>query len=422
MAKKLTDRAVRAHKQGVLADAATPGLRVVATGGRAPRYVYRYQREGRRRDLSLGAASRISLAEARRLADEAYKLLLAGVDPIEHRRQALKPKTPQHRPTFGEVAEQAIAARAGAITGKQADAWRSTLTNHAAGLTDTPIEDINLDQIVTAVLPCWREHPVTGRHLITRVETVIDHATAHGLRSGDNPARWKLIRARLPAVKHVPRNMPAASWRQGPEICRALFELGEPVADLILVAVLTASRQGMVRGMTQSELDWDALLWRVPANRMKASRAHEVPITPWVETIIRRQPDQGELVFPGPRFGDRPLTSAAPVRLLRRLGIEGVTVHGFRSTFRDWATEQTGADWDVIEQQLAHSLGNRAQQAYDRSRRLPARRTLMEAWERHCLGEAPSGAFEVALASEDMSEDADLEVAYQVPRVELVHG
>ena len=153
-----------------------------------------------------------------------------------------------------------------------------------------------------------------------------------------------------------------------------------------------------------------------------SSRAHEVPITPWVETIIRRQPDQGELVFPGPRFGDRPLTSAAPVRLLRRLGVEGVTVHGFRSTFRDWATEQTGADWDVIEQQLAHSLGNRAQQAYDRSRRLPARRTLMEAWERHCLGEARSGTFQLALESEDMSEDADLEVAYQVSRVELVHG
>lgn len=390
MAQRLTDTAVRNLKAGVLTDPAVPGLRVVATEGRATRYVYRYQRQGRRRDFSLGSTRQISLAEARSAAKDAAKLLLKGVDPIDHRKSALAPAEPAPGPvTFGELATQYVDSRRAGWTSKHAEAWTSTLATHASALTDTPVVEVNINQVEAAILDCWRNHPVTAKRLLNRIEAVLDFAFAKGLRETENPARWKLIGKRLPVVgKRRVEHLRALPYSEVPGVYARLVELHpDPVAGALRVIILTACRLSECLGMVDDELDLPSGLWIIPGNRTKNGREHVVPLSREAQEVIENQPREDKLpwVFASPKFGDRPLSRTVPVRLLRSLGVDA-TVHGFRSSFRDWATEQTGADWATIEQSLAHNLGNGVVQAYDRARRLEGRRQLMEAWAAHCLG------------------------------------
>lgn len=351
-------------------------LYVKPSGARS--WVLRHQMQGRRRDLGLGPYPDVSLAMARDRASDARRLIAIGEDPIARKQQA-EPKT------FRDAALELIESkRPGWRNAKHAAQWTATLEAYVfPKFGQAQVAKVQTADVIDALTPIWSKKPETANRVRQRVEAVIDYATALGIRNGDNPARWRghldhLLPkpTKVRAVKHHPA-LPHA------KIATFMDELAgrSGVATRALsFTILTAARSGETRGMMWGEVDLENRAWTIPAERMKAGKEQRVPLSVAAIACLGPRRDNASLVFESEAKPGKPISDMSMTAVLRRMGNNEITVHGFRSTFRDWAGETTDFPREVIEAALAHRITNKAEAAYARSDLFEKRRDLMEAW------------------------------------------
>ncbi|MHB2211447.1 tyrosine-type recombinase/integrase [Methylobacterium sp. CM6257] len=382
--KRLSARTVATEaKPGRHADG--DGLYLVVDASGAKRWLFLFRWQGKLKEMGLGGLSTVSLADARERAGEARRVLKSGQNPIEQRRLARA--EPEAAVTFGVFADQVVADLSHGFRNEKHKAqWTSTLATYAASLRSMPVDAISTAEILAVLTPIWRSKAETASRLRGRIERILDAAKAKGLRNGENPARWRgHLDKLLPARHRLTRGHHAAL--PFPEVPAFVAELRkrEAVAALALeFCILNASRSGEVLGALWDEIDWETRIWTIPAERMKAGREHRVPLTERALAILDRAETirSSEYVFPGQRSG-RPLSIMAMEMQLRRMKVP-VTVHGFRSSFRDWAGECTDAPREIAEMALAHVVGDTTERAYRRGDALEKRRALLEEWSQFC--------------------------------------
>jgi integrase len=363
------------------------GLYLCIGPGASRRWAFIFRWQGKLREMGLGSAKpkMVSLADARRKAGEARRMVDQGINPIEARETEAKAREADST-NFGAFADEWFKGiEPGFRNTKHAAQWRMTLTTYAAPLRSVKLADIGADHVLKVLQPLWQSRPETASRLRGRIERVLDAARVKGLRQGENPARWRgHLDTLLPKPAKLRRgHHKALAYAEVPAFIASL-RASESLSSFALeFLVLTAARTGEVLGATWSEFDLDGKLWTLPAARMKAGRAHRVPLTPRALDILRtvEKVRCGDHVFPGLRR-TKPLSNMALAMALRRLGLDDVTVHGFRSAFRDWCGNETAFPREVAEAALAHVIGDAAERAYRRDDALDKRRKLMAAWAR----------------------------------------
>jgi integrase len=380
---KLTATKVKAAPNGLHGDG--DGLWLRVQGGGAKSWLFIWKR-GRRHEMGLGGANIVSLAAARAKAEEARSILGRGGDPwmeMSHRRAAIG------RTTFGECADDLIASmESGWRNPKHRDQWRMTLTVYAEPLRGRAVADVTTDDIVKVLRPLWTDKQETGSRLRGRIERVLNHAKARGLRHGENPARWKghLDHLLAPRQKLARGHHTALPYPEVPTFMTELRGMDSLSARALEFTILTAARTGESIAARWPEIDVRAAVWTIPADRMKGGREHRVPLSQRAVEVLRGLPRLNDYVFPGGR-DDRPLSTAAMSELLKGMRPPSVaTVHGFRSSFRDWAKEATNFPRELAEAALAHLVGDKTERAYSRGDALAKRRKLMVAWAAYCGG------------------------------------
>jgi len=333
--------------------------------------------------MGLGSADAVPLADAREKAAAARRMIAQGLNPIDER------KRDRGIPSFGEMADEVRESlSAGFRNEKHKAQWKSTLASYAGSLKDKPVDIITTDDVLAVLKPIWTVKLETASRVRGRIEKVLDGAKAKGFREGENPARWRgHLDHLLPKQTKLARGHHAAMpYADVPSFLASLRERDALACTALEFCVLTAARSGEVLGMRWSEVDLENATWSVPKERMKAGRPHRVPLSGRAVAILRRLErtrGDGEFVFPGHAKG-KPLSNMAMGMALRRLKL-GVTVHGFRSSFRDWGGNETTFPREIVETALAHVVGDKAEQAYRRSDALERRRKLMEAWASFCV-------------------------------------
>ena len=372
----LNARKVETAKPGRHGDGRGLFLYVKPTGSRS--WVLRYQVQGRRRDLGLGAYPDVSLAMARERATEARRLIANGDDPIAKRQQS-KPKT------FKEAALELIESkRPGWKNAKHSAQWVSTLERYVfPKIGSVQVTKIETADVIGALTPIWTGKPETASRVRQRIEAVIDYATALGIRNGDNPARWRgHLDHLLPKPKKVRavRHHPALPHALIADFMRDLSMREGVAARALGFTILTAARSGETRGMIWAEVDLENRLWTIPAVRMRAGKEHRVPLSDAALALLGPRRNDKALVFESEAKPGKPISDMSMTAVLRRMERSDITVHGFRSTFRDWAGETTGFPREVVEAALAHGIKDKAEAAYARSDLFDKRRKLMEAW------------------------------------------
>lgn len=383
----LTDLKARKATPGIHADGRGLYLLVKPSGARS--WFLRYQMDGRRREMGLGPYPAVTLERAREKVQAARALMAEHRDPLAHRGD----RSPRK---FRTAAEELIKARRPTWqNAKHAAQWEATLETYAFPvLGDLAVSHIGTDEVLRVLNPIWTEKPETATRVRQRIEAVLDYAGARGWREGDNPARWrghldKLLakRTEVAAVEHHA----ALPWQEMAAFMTTLRQEQGTAARALEFTILTACRTGEVLGARWPEVDLEARLWTVPAERMKGRktqrRPHRVPLSEPALTLLRSLPriEGEEHVFPGGKQG-KPLSTMAMLAVLRRMGRADLTTHGFRSTFRDWAAESTHFPRELAEGALAHVLKNKAEAAYQRGDLVERRRELMDAWAGWCGG------------------------------------
>lgn len=400
LSNALTPLAVKNAKPGRHADGGGLHLLVKETGARS--WVYRFMLGGKSRDVGLGAAGPdgITLFIARDLASALRLKVKAGIDPLEERQRVASEALASAQAaqiagiTFKAVAEAYIAANeASWRNDKHRQQWRSTLASYVYPVMgDLPVADIGTAHVLKILEPIWQGKPETASRIRGRIETVLDAAKARGYREGENPARWRgHIAQILPARSRLTRGHHKAMPYDNLPAFVAELRKREAVAALALeFTILTAARTGEAIGAKWTEVDLDKAIWTIPAARMKAGREHRIPLSQRALEILQAvQPLGEEWLFPAIKGGA--MSGMAMSMLLRRMKVTD-TVHGFRSSFRDWAAECTGYAHEVAEMALAHVIGNKAEAAYRRGDLFDKRRRLMQDWAIFCG--APSASVE----------------------------
>ena len=364
------------------------GLYLQVTGVGAKSWILRYSLCGRAREMGLGSLRKVSLAEARRKAADCHRLLDDHMDPIEHRRQRRSEAALAfaNTITFREAAATYITAHSASLKNlKHAAQWRTTIATYAEPvLGKLFVGEIDTGLVHRVLEPIWTTKAETASRVRGRIEGILDWAKVSGYRSGDNPARWrgnldKLLskRSKTRFVKHHT----ALPYDELPAFMQALRLQKSTLARMLEFCILTAARSGEVIRASPTEIDRQKKLWITPADRMKAGKEHRVPLSERALQLTRY--GDARFLFPGYQPG-RPFNEGAMLKLLKRMGFEELTVHGFRSTFKDWARDRTNFDNYVVEAALAHSLGDKVEAAYARSDVIEKRRKLMEAWADFC--------------------------------------
>jgi integrase len=384
---RLNARAVSAlSRPGRHADGGGLYLSISTNGGR--RWVYLFRRNGKMREMGLGSASVVTLARARELASAARDTVSRGLDPIETRDLH-----GERSKTFSECSALFIEDnKSGWSNAKHADQWANTLKTYADPVIGRmAVADITTTHVIKILNPIWTTKTETASRVRSRIEAVLDWARVHGLREGENPARWRgHLDQLLPKRSKVARvqHHPALPFTALPDFLIDLRTM-EGVAPLALeFTILTAARTNETIGATINEFGADA--WTIPGERMKGGREHRVPLAPRCLDIladlgVRLGDNRNDPVFVGGRK-DEPLSNGAMLAVLDRMGRGNITVHGFRSTFRDWASETTPFSNEVMEMALAHSIPNKAEAAYRRRDLFEKRRALMNLWADYCGG------------------------------------
>lgn len=400
---KAVEKIIRAGLAGMTNDGDGLYLKVGRSGGAS--WIFRYKIAGKSRDMGLGGSPEVSLANAREKAADARKLSKSGVDPLTHRdeelqRQRLEKEAERlaqdaakaKATPFKDVALDYIAAhRAGWKNDKHVQQWENTLATYAFKVIgDLPTQEVGVEQVLTILKPIWTVKPETASRLRNRIELVLDAAKAKGLRDGENPARWrghldKLLPPRLKvrAVKHHS----AIPWIELPAFVATLEKAEDLGAKALRFTILTACRTSEVLEATWAEIDLVAGTWTIPASRMKAGKEHRVPLSQAALDLLSALPRVmgNNYLFPGARKG-RPLSNMAMLMVLRRMKRSDLTTHGFRSTFRDWASEVTHYPREVCEQALAHAVESSVEAAYRRGDLFGKRQMLMDHWSRYVCG------------------------------------
>lgn len=360
------------------------GLYLVVDPTGAKRWLLRTVVQGRRRDIGLGGVALVSLSEAREQALAYRKLARSGGDPLAQRQ---KEQVVQKPLTFEEAAiEVHEAHRASWKNAKHAAQWLSTLQQYVfPDIGNVPIAQVDTPDILRVLTPIWLTKPETARRVRQRIGAVLDWARAAGHRDGENPVRG--VAKGLPKQTQQVRHHEALPYAKVPEFILQLRKAdASPFAKLAFeFLILTATRTSETLGARWSEIDRDQRVWTIPAVRMKAGKPHRVPLSGRALEILadaRRFDVTSEYVFPGRKSG-APLSNMALAMILRRLG-STVTVHGFRSSFRDWAAEATNYPREVAEMALAHTIENDVEAAYRRGDLLEKRREMMEGWAQKC--------------------------------------
>lgn len=375
------------------------GLWLQISASLSKSWIYRFTIAGKAREMGLGPKHTITLAEARDKALACRKLVLEGVDPIEHRKASRLTQIAAAARvlTFKQCAEAYIEAhRAGWKSTKHADQWASTLEAYAYPvLGGLSVAAIDVALVLKVLEPHWSTKTETASRLRGRMELVLDWATARQYRQGENPARWRgHLDKLLPRPSKVAKvvNFAALPYLQVGEFMQTL-RAEKGVAALVLeFIILTAVRTSEALEATWTEFDLPAKTWTIPAERMKGGREHRVPLSTTAVAVLKRMEEVKEsaFVFPGAREG-KPLSNMACLMLLKRMKRTDITVHGFRSSFRDWAAEQTNYPREVAEMALAHAISDSTEAAYRRGDLFNKRAKLMQAWADYC-GRAQTGA------------------------------
>lgn len=365
---RLSARTVAATtKKGYHPDGGGLYLQVSATGTKS--WVLRYKIMGKARDMGLGSAAVVTLQEARHAALEAKKALAAGKDPIRQRRAAQAQGM-----TFGEAADAYIASHKDAWKNDaQAGQWEQSLKAYGPD-RDLPVADVDTAEVVRCLRKIWSEKTETATRVRGRIERILDWARVTGLREGDNPARWRgHLDKLLPKPKKLAKvkHHAAMPYKQLPAFMKQLAERDGLARRALRFTILTAARTSEATGAVWSEFDLKHGIWTIPAERMKAGLQHRVPLVPEVVEALKRLPKSA------PPY---PLSENGMLNLLQKHMGQPYTVHGFRSSFRDWAAEETSFANEVVEMALAHAIENKVEAAYRRGDLLEKRRELMEAW------------------------------------------
>ncbi|MEK6724883.1 MAG: integrase arm-type DNA-binding domain-containing protein [Pseudomonadota bacterium] len=396
----LTPLAVKNAKAGRHADGGGLHLLVKESGARS--WVYRFMLNGKSRDVGLGAAGPdgISLSQARDARDALRLKVKAGIDPLDERQRkaaealAAAQVAQVAGMTFKGVAETYISPNeARRRNHKHRQQWRNTLASYVYPVIgELPVAEIATAHVLKILEPIWQDKPETASRIRGRIETVLDAAKARGYREGENPARWRgHIAQILPRRSRLTRgHHKAMPYEAIPAFVAKLREREAMAALALEFVILTASRTSEVLGATWAEVDLDNALWTVPASRMKAGKEHRIPLSPRAVEILEAVKPLGKAsLFPANKSGK--LSTMAMSMLLRRMDV-AATVHGFRSTFRDWAAERTGYAHEVAEMALAHTIESAVERAYRRGDLFAKRRRLMADWATYCASDGAAGA------------------------------
>jgi integrase len=384
---RLSVRAAEAQKTpGKYADGGN--LYLIVEQGGSKRWAFIYKRAGKFTEIGLGGFGMTTLSAARRKAETYRQMLGDGLDPLVEKRKLLLSRQQKQLPTFKEFADALIRDL---LPGFRNDAhkrqWQQTVAVYASPLHDIAINAITADHVLAVIKPMWASKNATAARLRGRIERILDAAKVKGLREGENPARWKgHLDQLLPKPNKLARGHHAAlPYKDLPEFMAKLRTMHLMTAFALEFCILTAARTGEVLGATEAELHRAQALWIVPAVRIKAGREHRVPLCKRaLELAELAAPYRtGEYLFSGARQG-RPLSDTVMFRLLHSMGFGAYTVHGFRSTFRDWVAEETDFQREVAEAALAHIVGDETERAYRRGDALEKRRKLMDAWAAFC--------------------------------------
>jgi integrase len=392
----------RTKRPGMYADGGGLYLRI-ADGG-SKQWIYRYVTNGRCRDMGIGPCHVLTLAEARERARNASKLRLDGLDPIAYKREQRSAAivAAAKAMSFRQCAEGFIKDNEAEWTHlKHRQAWEMTLAKYVyPKLGELPVKMIDTTLVLDAIKPLWARVPETASRVRGRIEAVLGWATVHNYRTGDNPARWQNhLEQVLPARTKVAKieHHAALPYAQAAGFMGKLRQDTSIMARCLEFITLTAARLGEAAGATWKEIDLEARTWTIPAKRMKAGKEHKVPLSPAAIALLKdmRAIRQSDYVFPGYKQG-RPLGHNAVWTVAKRAGGADITVHGLRSTFRDWAAERTNFPNEVVEMALAHAIPSAVEAAYRRGDLFEKRRRLMEAWAEFC-GKPAAGGKIVAL-------------------------
>ncbi|MDN7905551.1 tyrosine-type recombinase/integrase [Burkholderia diffusa] len=388
---KLTPLAVtKTTKPGLYADGGGLYLQITTAGVKS--WLFRYMRNGKARGMGLGPVHTIGLADARARALDCRRQLLDGIDPIDSRNaeRAAQGIAQTNAVTFQHCAEKYIEAhRASWKNAKHADQWTNTLTTYAYPIFESlAVSAIDTALVMKVLEPIWTTKTETASRVRGRIESILGWATVHGYRVGENPARLKghldkLLpkRSRVQKVEHHP----ALPYADLPDFMNELRAAEGTAARALEFLILTATRTNETIGATWQEFDLDEGVWIVPAERMKMRKEHRIPLSARAIALVKAQQKlkRGDYVFPGAR-DKKPLSNMAMLQLLERMKRNDITVHGFRSTFRDWAGETTHYPREVCEAALAHGIKDKAEAAYARGDLFTKRAALMQDWDKYC--------------------------------------
>lgn len=400
-------RIAKLNAPGRYRDPETRGLYLQVGRAGTKSWLLRYELDGRERFHGLGSLDDFSLKEARERARAARQKLADGIDPIDARRAARAALAVEAAKviTFEKAARQYSEQNEPRWTNRKAAAqFLSTMRDYVFPVFgNVSVADVDTGLVLKALerehpqrhgMSIWRAIPETANRVRGRIENVLDWATTRGYREGDNPARWRghlenvlAARGQIQRVEHHP----AMAYVELPPFIAALSERDGVAAQALEFTILTAARTGEVMGATWDEIDLDGMVWTIPAVRMKAGKEHRVPLSDRTCRILKSLPREkgNSFVFIGARANG--MSNMAMAAVLKRMGRKDVTVHGFRSTFRDWAAELTGYPNHVVEQALAHTIGNAVERAYRRGDLFEKRVRLMADWSWFCANPAPVG-------------------------------
>jgi len=369
------------------------GLWLSVSSPTSASWLFRYQLRGRAREMGLGPARDISLHEARTAAAAARKMKAMGQDPLEERARIIAERraAAARAITFRQSAEAYIEShRAGWKNAKHAAQWGATLAAYVYPVFGSlPVADIDVSLVHKVLEPIWTRKPETASRVRGRIESILDWASTRGYRSGENPARWRghlenlfPARSKIRKIQHHA----ALPYSEIADFMQALKQQPGEAARALRFTILTAGRTNEVIGARWEEIDLTKRLWTIPAERMKADREHRVPLSTATIALLGPASKEGHLFKGSAR--NRPLSNMAMLAVLRRMGRDDLTAHGFRSTFRDWVAEQTSFPSEVVEAALAHVVGDKVEAAYRRGDVLEKRRELMAAWAAYCEPQA----------------------------------
>lgn len=375
---RLSDTLARSPqlKPGRHADGGGLYLNVKDAGTKS--WLFLFTLDGGRKALGLGAYPTVGLAAARKKAEELRKALAEGKDPRQQQQTV-------EEPTFKDCVDRFLSSMENQWRNEKHRAqWRMTLGEaYCKALLNKKVAAISTEDVLKVLTPVWTTKPETASRLRGRIERVLDFARVRGWRSGENPALWRgHLQSILPVRQKLTRGHHAAlPYTEVPAFLHELRSKEAMAALALEFLILTAARSGEVLGARWEEFDLEKGIWTIPATRMKAGRLHRVPLSPVALELLQRQLTTrvSDFVFPGHKK-DKPLSGMALEMQLRRMKRSDITVHGFRSSFRDWAGEETDIPREIAEAALAHVVGDATERAYRRSDALERRRGLMEMW------------------------------------------